>query len=175
MQRLAPSGWFEQGKVTICRRYDWLLTLVDEAKRTIAPARVDHPEIWLDPQQRRAFKLSLEDLQSRARCAYRCATGQAYADLARVACVLERYRLANGQYPEALEALAPKFIEKLPYDVINGQPLKYRQTKDGQFVLYSIGWNEIDDGGKPGLHPGGACDQEKGDWVWTYPSRQETK
>ena len=91
-------------------------------------------------------------------------------DLARVACALERYRLANGQFPETLEALAPKFIEKLPHDIINGQPLKYRRTDDGQFVLYSVGWNETDDGGKVGIDEAGNPDMDKGDWVWRYPT-----
>lgn len=45
------------------------------------------------------------------------------------------------------DALAPQFIIKLPHDVINGQPLKYRRTDDGSFILYSMGWNEKDDGG----------------------------
>ena len=99
------------------------------------------------------------------------ARAQCSADLARVACAPERYRLANGQFPDTLEALAPKFIEKLPYDVINGQPLKYRRTDDGQFVLYSVGLNETDDGGKVDLTKSGNADINKGDWVWRYPAK----
>ena len=76
-----------------------------------------------------------------------CHAIQASIDLARVACALERYRLAHGEYPETLDALTPQFIEKLPHDIINGQPLHYRRTDDGKFVLYSVGWNEKDDGG----------------------------
>jgi hypothetical protein len=84
---------------------------------------------------------------------------------------LERYRLANGQFPATLEALAPKFIVKLPHDVITGQSLKYRRTDDGQFVLYSVGWNETDDGGKVELTKSGSPDWHRGDWVWRYPAR----
>ena len=40
------------------------------------------------------------------------AYGQASVDLARVAIALERYRLAHGEYPESLDALAPQFIDK---------------------------------------------------------------
>ena len=50
--------------------------------------------------------------------------------------------------------------EKLPHDIIGGQPLKYHRTADARFVLYSVGWNEKDDGGVPGK--AGA----EGDWVW---------
>ena len=83
------------------------------------------------------------------------AYAQASVDLARMAIALERYRLAHGEYPESLDALAPQFMEKVPHDVIGGRPLHYRRTDDGQFVLYSVGWNETDDGGVVVLTKGG--------------------
>jgi hypothetical protein len=99
--------------------------------------------------------------------------------LARAAIALERYRLAHGEYPDALDTLVPQFIAKLPHDVINGQPLHYRHdppspgsgAASGQFVLYSVGWNETDDGGEVGLTKNGNVDINPGDWVWRYPSK----
>src|SRR5215469_6034743 len=88
------------------------------------------------------------------------AHNQTLANEAMVACGLERYRLARGQYPETLESLVPQFLERVPRDIIGGQELKYRRTADGQFVLYSVGWNERDDGGVPGKA------MTEGDWVW---------
>jgi len=85
---------------------------------------------------------------------------QTLANEAFVACGLERYRLTHGQYPDTLEALVPQFADKLPHDIVGGQPLKYHRTADGQFVLYSVGWNEKDDGGVPGKTA------TEGDWVW---------
>jgi hypothetical protein len=79
---------------------------------------------------------------------------------AQIACALERYRLAHGEYPETLDALKPEFIEKLPHDIIGGQPLFYRRTGDGKFLLYSVGWNETDDGGIT------SDKMDQGDWVW---------
>ena len=93
---------------------------------------------------------------------------QSQLDLARVACALERFRLAHGSYPATLDTLAPQFIAQLPHDLINGQPLHYRRTDGGQFVLYSVGWDEKDDGGKIFLIKSGSIDREKGDWVWKY-------
>ena len=84
-----------------------------------------------------------------------------------MACALERYRLANGQFPENLQALVPRFIAHLPNDVITGEPFKYRRAGDGRFVLYSVGWNEKDDGGVPGKT---MFDETEGDWVWEYPA-----
>jgi len=101
----------------------------------------------------------------------RFAYAQESVDLARVAIALERYRLAHGEHPESLDALAPQFIANLPHDIINGQPLHYRRTADGQFVLYSVGWNETDDGGVVALTKAGNLDNRKGDWVWKYPAK----
>jgi hypothetical protein len=83
-----------------------------------------------------------------------------------IACALERYRLAKGEYPETLDALVPQFIETLPHDIINGEPLKYRRAADGSFLLYSVGWNKTDDGGQAVLHPELAENLKQGDWVW---------
>jgi len=35
----------------------------------------------------------------------------------------------------------------LPHDIITGQTLKYRLTANGQFLPYSVGWNQRDDNG----------------------------
>jgi hypothetical protein len=86
-----------------------------------------------------------------------------------IVCALERYHLAHGEYPETLDMLIPQFIEKMPHDIIGGEPLHYRRIDDGKFLLYSVGWNEMDDGGQVVLAKDGSVDHEKGDWVWQYP------
>jgi hypothetical protein len=100
------------------------------------------------------------------------ARAQVILDQVTVACAAERYRIANGQYPEKLEALVPRFIERIPTDVINGKPLGYRRTDDGQFVLYSVGWNQKDDGGQLVFRKvtSPRQDVDQGDWVWSYPT-----
>jgi hypothetical protein len=46
--------------------------------------------------------------------------------------------------------------------------LKY-QRADDSFVLYSIGWNEKDDGGMtPPAGSTGRPDANAGDWVWQF-------
>jgi hypothetical protein len=95
---------------------------------------------------------------------------QTLANQAQLACALERYKLANGNYPDSLAALAPQFMEKIPHDIIGGQPLHYRRTEDGKFLLYSIGWNETDDDGVMGKDKSGNEDRTQGDWVWQFPA-----
>ena len=46
-------------------------------------------------------------------------------NLARTAIALERYRLAHGEFPESLDALAPQFIAQVPPDVIGSTSQGY--------------------------------------------------
>jgi hypothetical protein len=171
--RLVPSGWFDQNKLSLCRLQEhYLLPIVDLQQRVVYPALVQESQSAINRLRPRPYDaLSRMFLPGVAGCAGRFARAQNSVELARGACALERYRLANGQFPETLEALAPKFIEKVPHDIINGRALKYRRTDDGQFVLYSVGWNETDDGGKVELTKSGNLDWQKGDWVWRYPAK----
>jgi hypothetical protein len=92
---------------------------------------------------------------------------QTLVNEAQIACALERYHLIHGEYPETLDTLTPQFIETIPRDLIGGQPLHYRRTPDGKFLLYSVGWNETDDGGeRPPHNLYSVTDYTKGDWVW---------
>ena len=97
---------------------------------------------------------------------FQFARAQTAIDQAVLACALERYRLAKGEYPPALEQLKGGFIREIPKDVITGGPLHYSRTETNKFLLYSVGWNEKDDKGVP--TPPGATPlrQATGDWVW---------
>jgi len=80
-----------------------------------------------------------------------------------IACALERYRLAHGSYPAALDALVPEFLAKLPNAPITGKPMNYSLKPDGTFLLWCPGWNLQSLGGKPGQFLG------EGDIVWGQP------
>jgi hypothetical protein len=99
------------------------------------------------------------------------AYSQVLVDEARIACALERYRLAHGVYPGALDALAPAYINELPHDIMNGQPYHYQLRSDGTFLLYSVGWNQTNDGGKVVFKKDNPAqvDYTEGDWVWPTP------
>jgi hypothetical protein len=161
--RFAPRGWLYQNMCagaienrlivsSLDISNDQVLPHVADATSNQAQTALSHftPYTFI-------FKATLHDFLIATQT---LAQKQTLANEAFIACGLERYRLAHGQYPETLEALVPQFAEKLPHDIIGGQPLKYRRTADSQFVLYSVGWNETDDGGVPGKTI------PEGDWVW---------
>ncbi len=186
---LCPSGWFHQNQIHFTEFYlKQCLPVVDSDKQEVIPQVAEQAQAYLDtplahftpynalqhyfypPTKKWFFESNVS--------ADKFAHAQASVNLARVAIALERYKLAHGAYPETLDALAPQFLPKLPHDVIGGQPLKYRRTTDS-FVLYSIGWNEKDDGGVVALkgsseqpdYPPQILDLENGDWVWSYPAK----
>src|SRR5262249_41434864 len=52
-----------------------------------------------------------------------------------IAC--ERYRLANGRWPASLEELVPRFLDVVPSDPYNDEPLRFTRAGD-QVVIESI-------------------------------------
>ena len=168
---LAPRGWYYQN-MTVCARLsennantfdlpnNLILPKVDEANMAKISTALSHWSLW-NLWASFATPNLLKAVQTTA-------YNQTLVNEAQIACALERYHLAHGEYPETLDVLAPQFIESPPHDLIGGQPLHYRRNDASSnpggvnFLLYSVGWNETDDGGVPGT----SADVTKGDWVW---------
>jgi hypothetical protein len=95
------------------------------------------------------------------------------------AIALKRYQLKHGNYPPDLNSLVPEFVPEVPFDPVDGQPLRYRPKADGTFLLYSIGENGKDDDGDPSLEKGVQSSSlywqnaHARDWVWPQPATQE--
>jgi hypothetical protein len=159
----APRGWMYQNICTGALLDQLFLDSFDLPNNQVLPRKAD----GIKNQIETTFSgfspytfLAAMTTPNFVRAVQTMGRNQTLANEAFLACGLERYRLARGQYPETLEALVPQFAEKLPHDIVGGQPLKYHRAADGRFVLYSVGWNEKDDGGIPGNTI------SEGDWVW---------
>jgi hypothetical protein len=148
---------------------DHVLPIIDARARRI------HPEI-----QKEAERISAEAKSTPynfvakiavdiyASVTERTAATQVAIDEARVACALERFRLRTGEFPQTLDALIPNYLSAVPHDIVNDAPLRYRREADGTYTLYSVGWNEVDDGGVIKLKSGNPSrrDDKQGDWIW---------
>jgi hypothetical protein len=174
---LIPSAVFYHNEMTIAQMHQQrVFPIVDIGRRTVSPEMTRQAVTAIEEMRQHKSPnnilacLLLPEMEG---CASKFGYAQSAADLARGACALERHRLAHDKYPESLNALAPQFLEKIPGDVINGEPLHYRRTDDGNFLLYSVGWNETDDGGTVVLNESSrrTVDNRKGDWVWQYPQK----
>jgi hypothetical protein len=182
---LLPDGWVYRNQLSFARSFEELVLPVIDGPERVYPAKASanmtilkkeyggddcfSPDKFLIKRylllENKEYAL-FESVRS-------LALGQTHVNEAMVACALERYRLANGQFPETLNAISPQYLEKIPLDLITGEPLKYRRTGDGQFVLYSVGWNEKDDGGTVEMTRSETprVDASLGDWVWQYPAK----
>jgi hypothetical protein len=78
----------------------------------------------------------------------RAAEAEAERRILLTAIALERYRGKHGTYPGSLAQLVPEFLPAVPLDFMDGRPLRYRVTDGGHFILYSVGLDCVDDGGK---------------------------
>ena len=170
---LAPRGWIYQNMITHARWHQMENYGADLADGQIHPDKSNRMADELSAAIARRSTYAYTYLAARAIPNYTAAVRslgyqQTRANEALVVCALERFHLANGQYPETLAALMPQFLDKIPNDLIGGQPLKYHRTDDGRFVLYSIGWDEKDDGGITVMGKN-LPDMSRGDWVWPQP------
>ncbi len=64
-----------------------------------------------------------------------------------IAFALAAFRVDRGKYPAKLDDLAPKYLAKIPNDLYIEKPLNYKPNDTG-YVLYSVGENGREDGGK---------------------------
>jgi hypothetical protein len=105
----------------------------------------------------------------------RAAGAESRRRLVLVALALERYRLRHHRYPGDLAALVPEFLQEVPKDWMDGQPLRYRLQGTNAFQLYSIGEDGEDNAGDPA--PADATVRPEiwngRDWVWPKPASQE--
>jgi len=122
-------------------------------------------EVYRDEEGWRSYLSFLSNLLvpefRSAICA--AARSQDQVIMAGIACALERYRLKIGAYPTALAELVPGYLSNIPVDLIAGHPFRYHLENSGQFQLWSIGWDGIDDHGIPNK------ERQMGDWPWNPP------
>src|SRR5258708_23853024 len=57
---------------------------------------------------------------------------------------LKRFHLQYGVYPANLNELVPNYLKQIPMDFMDGKPLRYRLKPDGDFLVYSVGEDGVD-------------------------------
>ena len=161
--RCMPRGWFYQNMTALAEREQAFIETIDTSADLVAPRKADDAGqqaiVWVNRFSPYAV-LARVAMPNYLKASQTVAHNQTTANQGLVACALERYRLAHQDYPESLSRLIPEFLDKLPHDIINGQPMIYRRVESEHFLLYSVGWNAADDGGTRGKS------LIEGDWVW---------
>jgi hypothetical protein len=165
---LVPRGWIEQNRLVHNRLLVDALAATFPQPGQVSPAgcarsmsemqkTLDH---WTPFNQ--LARVAIPRIDKAIQTTVRC---HSLVHLAQIVCSLEIYHRAVGHYPENLAAVVPQFLAQLPRDPITGVPFLYRRAEDDTFLLYSVGWNEKDNGGQVRLNNDPAP-SDAGDWVW---------
>jgi hypothetical protein len=75
------------------------------------------------------------------------------------------YRNKTGHYPENLEALVPDILPEIPIDPFTGKPLVFKR-QSGKLLIYSLGSNQKDDGGRSTYMITQLVMEKDDDWTW---------
>lgn len=167
-----PQGWLDENKVLVAEIEEQMIEAIDATNQIVSATKALATNVRANNafQHTRPWNfIAAICVPNFTKAAETVARQQTWVDQAQIVCALERYRLLNGQYPPTLATLIPQFIDKIPKDVITGKPINYARKGDQDFLLYSVGWNEVDDGGITARNGDGSEDRDRGDWVWHYP------
>lgn len=165
---LYPSGWHYLSKVRANRHFDEMLARFEPGQRRWFGERAipSSPKSITDIPTKIHHLFFILAAPSLEECETKFVQAATFTDLARLACAMERCRLARGAFPQAVSELTPDFLATVPAEIVSGEPYHYRHTDDGSFVLYSVGPDLRDDGGV--INPK-ATASKQADWVWRYP------
>ena len=168
--RFAPGGMLYQNQVLINRLHqEAMLSAVDAKQHRVFPnVTVDLERSLLSKRPTPYNVLARLLFPAFTKFSAKIARSQNTLDCLATACALERFRFAKQDYPSELSALVPTYLASVPTDVMDGKPLRYTRNGTNNFTLYSIGWDEKDDGGTP-LNRKKlvvSSEAEDGDWVW---------
>lgn len=175
---LIPSGWFHLEQLSYNKAFqEFVLAPAPPDKHHLDIAKLKAAKVEMERQtaNKDAFHLIRNHrvliqllLPAIGNVFQKGAYAQSTCDLAVVAIALERYHLKNKDYPASLKALVPDYTTVLPLDITSQAPFKYEHQSADSFKLWSIGWNQKDDGGILAKGTGNSpkLKTEEGDWIW---------
>ncbi len=175
--RWMPDGWFYRHQLAVVREaLDVRLSEVDIARRRYVRPPIQSGEDAKLTREKviRSLFTPREDFAEQRSWWLGWVHRQVAIDQFVIAVALERHWLRHRAYPERLDALVPEFLDRLPHDLFDGQPMRYRREGEQGFVLWSIGFDGKDDNSGPLLtKPSGTTHvgEETGDLVWRYPQQ----
>ncbi len=176
LYRYGPSGWIDQNKAAFWDAIYY--SIIEPEERGLGYAAIDkrcketvatfnRSGGWINPHT----MFARESFGAYTRISFELIYSRTLVTQWITAIELELYYLQNGKYPPSLDELIDENRIELPHDEMGQQAMRYRRTEGG-YLLYSIGADGTDDGGKVSLdstHPERTRfldEKYKGDWVW---------
>jgi hypothetical protein len=127
---------------------------LDTMDRAIDASRLSPPDSLrltnifdVGPEVHRRFYIfSGMFLPALSKASIKVAQAEAVAKLAAASFAVESFRHAHNRFPADLAELVPEFMNAVPADPFDGQPVRYRQIPQG-YLLYSVDVDGRDDKG----------------------------
>jgi hypothetical protein len=140
------TDWLPTGRSIDRAGYLRAMNELVEACKLPVERRADEVARLSDEWQRRDAVLTAQ-LPACNKVVIADARGQAKLRCALTAVAAERYRQAQGSWPDAPEALVrADFLKAVPIDPYDGKSLRFRRIADG-LLIYAVGMDRVDNGG----------------------------
>lgn len=139
-----PAFLVRRNQIRGTAMYTWLIDAAEESDALSKAASRVNAEARNLPSTQLIAKVFVRDCHSTVGSHFRTI---ARLHCARVALAAERFRLSVGRLPETPDELIPGFLDAIPDDPFDDNPLRWAPTAEG-VVIYSIGENRSDEGGK---------------------------
>jgi hypothetical protein len=114
-----------EDRVPLTRPHDWLLT-----RDPVGAMLADHTVPVFVPIITRYYRRATE------------------LNATEVVIALRQYEQAEHHAPATLSEIVPKYLSQIPDDPFDTKPLRYRVRPDGKWIVYSVGPDQIDNGGE---------------------------
>ncbi|MBN2588530.1 MAG: hypothetical protein JXA96_01605 [Sedimentisphaerales bacterium] len=122
--------YIEAGKLPLDKRMQEVQKIGNEVQR-ISRNRLFFKAVY--PNHTKSFSEEINNIAKLRAC--------------QIALAIERFRLKNKRLPDSLEELIGDCFNEVPLDPFDGKGLRYKKLDKG-FIVYSVGEDKIDDGGK---------------------------
>ncbi len=178
--RAVPLGFFDASAAVMAdQEFKYLIKpLRDHGWREALDSSAEHMKVIMDVKEKiwthPEYMMAVLMTPAMSSTIHNAIYAQSITNQAVIACALERHRIKNGSYPDSLDSLKLTNGKPLPLDVMNDKPMGYRKTPDGAYMLWSVGIDGKDDGGKRVLDNKNpedtkfSAEKYSGDWVWDF-------
>lgn len=158
----APAGWFRAGSLETALMFDELEGAASTNRSIIGlPLAATRVGDWERHPSNHNYLARIRSSNLGKHWLKVC-RAQTELNQAITACALERFYLKHERYPKGLDELVPEYLQAVPIDHADGNALRYRQSEDGRYRVYSVGINGTDENGF--VNPKKQSDE----WVWRY-------
>jgi len=149
--KYSPYYWLEYAGTFRQSRRGLFLSVESDMEKQIKASDLSYPE-YCRMNIPESNKITREIFPAYKKFRFKYEYNRCMNDFLLLQLSLHSYKLEHGKYPAKLDELVPKYVNNAPMDPFaTGAEYKYNRTSNS-YILYSIGPDLKDDGGKAIIH-----------------------